>query len=396
MNVKKVILKKGREYSVKNRHPWIFSGALLKADKELSSGEFVQVISYMGEPLGLGWYSSHSQIAVRMLYFGEEDIKEQDIIFERIKNALYVRAAHLNLISSNAFRIINSEGDMLPGVIVDKYDEYLVCQFLCAGSDKSGQEIVNILKELVPCKGIYERSDSDVREKEGLKPIKRKLYGDIPDCIEIYEKDAKFLIDIKDGHKTGFYLDQRENRYFIRDIANDKSILNCFSYTGGFGVHAIKGGCREVINVDKSSYALDILNRNMKLNGIIDGFFSNLRDNVFTLLKNYKDEKRFFDIVILDPPKFVKGLSHLNKGLTGYKKINTRALNIVKEGGYLVTFSCSAHVDMETFKKIISEALILSNREGIIIKELSQSLDHPYLPSFPQGRYLKGLVLKVY
>ncbi len=396
MNNRKIILKKGREYTIKNGHPWIFSGAVLKKDRGICSGEFVQVVSYNGEPLGCGWYSSRSQISVRMIYFGDKDVKEQDMIFNRIKRSLEFRDSIQDIIFSNAFRIINSEGDMLPGVIVDRYDDYLVCQFLCIGADKNRDLIVSILKEKINCKGIFERSDSNVREKEGLKPIKSILFGQIDNFVEIKERDVKFLVDIINGHKTGFYLDQRENRYFLREITKEKSILNCFSYTGGFGIHALKSGCKEIINVDKSYDALDILLKNIKLNGLSHDKSFIERQNVFTLLKRYSDENRFFDIIILDPPKFVKGMGDLKNGIKGYKKLNIRALNIIKEGGYLFTFSCSGHVDMKTFKSIVAKSLKESNREGIIIKELSQAIDHPYSPNFPQGRYLKGLVVRVY
>ncbi len=392
---KRVILKKGRDFSVIHRHPWIYSGAIYRVVGGPGPGDLVWVLDFKNEPLGWGWYSPASQIRVRMVSFDPNEKYHEEAIFNRIRQAYNARLEQKFAIESNAYRIINSEGDDIPGLIVDRYLDYLVCQFLSVGAHIRQEFIISCLKELMHPLGIYERSDVEVRYKEGLEPCRGELYKKVPNRVKIREKDVFFLVDLKNGHKTGFYLDQRENRYFLRKISKGKKVLNCFSYTGGFGIHALKKGALEVCNIDRSIHALDILKENLELNSIPRDNTQIIRENVFKVLDLYYREKNFFDIIILDPPKFVKNTSQLKNGLRGYKKINTRAINILRPGGYLMTFSCSGLVDKSTFKKIIINSAIDSCRDIKVIKELSMGVDHPYPLGFSSAMYLKGLVLQV-
>ena len=396
MGEKIVILKKSREIPVKRRHPWVFSGAISKVFGDPGYGDVVLVLSYKKEELGYGWYSPRSQIRVRMLSFGMSDEKiDDEFFFKRLHRAYSYRKDVKSLVNSNAYRIVNSEGDFLPGLIIDFYNGYIVCQFLSCGAEKIKHIVLSYLKKQINPDGIYERSDVDVRLKEGLNPVSRTLFGNIPDRIEIQERDVKFYVDIKKGHKTGFYLDQRENRYFLGKISNNKNILNCFCYTGGFGLHALKNRAKKVVNIDTSIDSLEILRENLLLNNIEKSRYEIKRQNVFASLKEYIEAKQLFDIVILDPPKFVKQTSDLKEGIAGYKKLNKRALKIIKPGGYLITFSCSGLVDLQQFKKIIMECGLDCGRDISILKEMCAGVDHPYPPALKYGKYLKGLAIKV-
>ena len=292
--------------------------------------------------------------------------------------------------------MINAESDGLPGLIVDKYNDFLVCQFLSAGSEFWKEEIVKLLSSLLNPTGIYERSDVEVREKEGLNPVAGILYGKEPsDLIEIIENGNKFFVDIKNGHKTGFYLDQRDNRKLLEKFSSGKEILNCFSYTGGFTVYAIKSGADKVINVDSSADALELAEKNITLNEIESSKYENINDDIFKYLRKLRDTNKQFDIIILDPPKFAESVSQVEKASRGYKDINLLAIKLLKKGGLLFTFSCSGHITTELFNKIISDAALDSGRRVNVIKHLTQSPDHTVLTNFPEGLYLKGLICKV-
>ncbi|GAB6888830.1 class I SAM-dependent methyltransferase [Desulfothermus okinawensis JCM 13304] len=396
MEGKIVVLKKTREIPVKMRHPWIYSGAISRVSGNPYPGDVVLVMSYKKEPLGYGWYSPKSQIRVRMLSYDTEEKIDEEFFFKKMDSAYRYRKDVSPFLGSNAYRLVNSEGDGLPGLIVDYYNGYIVCQFLSAGSEKIKDLILQYLTENIKLCGIVERSDVGVRVKEGLNIVNNVLFGEIPDKIKIQEKDVSFLVDIKKGHKTGFYLDQRENRYFVGNISHNKKVLNCFSYTGGFGLHALIGGAKKVINIDRSEEALKILKDNLSINNISKDEFEIIRENVFSSLRSYMELGESFDMVILDPPKFVKQTSQLKDGIKGYKKLNKRALKIVKPGGYLITFSCSGLVDRDNFEKIIIDSAISSGRDVKVVKELSAGLDHPYPPYLKVGKYLKGLVIRVY
>jgi len=391
-----VKLKKGRDKSFNRKHPWIFSGAIDSVKDVNSNGETVDIISGDGKFLGYGSYSSHSQISVRVLSFNPDEKINLDFFQKRIKVAAEFRKQVINDEKTNAFRVINAESDSLPGLIVDKYGDYLVSQFLSAGAEFWKKEIVEILVSLFNPTGIFERSDVEVREKEGLLPSKGVLFGKEPEeLIEIIENGNKFFVDVNLGHKTGFYLDQRDNRKMLEHFASGKEILNCFSYTGGFSVYAVKAGASKVINVDSSAESLAIAEKNFFLNGIDSSKFENTLDDVFKYLRKLRDTNRQFDVIILDPPKFAESVSQIDKAARGYKDINLLALKLLKKNGLLFTFSCSGHIVPDLFNKIIADAAADAGREVHILKYLTQSPDHTMLTSFPEGLYLKGLICKV-
>jgi len=391
-----VKLKKGRDKSFNRKHPWIFSGAIDSVKDVNSNGETVDIISGDGKFLGYGSYSSHSQISVRVLSFNPDEKINLDFFQKRIKVAVEFRKQVINDEKTNAFRVINAESDSLPGLVVDKYGDYLVSQFLSAGAEFWKKEIVEILVSLFNPTGIFERSDVEVREKEGLLPSKGVLFGKEPEeLIEIIENGNKFFVDVNLGHKTGFYLDQRDNRKMLEQFASGKEILNCFSYTGGFSVYAVKAGASKVINVDSSAESLAIAEKNFFLNGIDSSKFENTLDDVFKYLRKLRDTNRQFDVIILDPPKFAESVSQIDKAARGYKDINLLALKLLKKNGLLFTFSCSGHIVPDLFNKIIADAAADAGREVHILKYLTQSPDHTMLTSFPEGLYLKGLICKV-
>lgn len=390
-------LKKGRDKSVKRKHPWIFSGAIDSTSDIKTNGETVDVISADGQLLGFGSFSNQSQISVRMLSFHPEIKPDNNFIRQQIHQAISFRNGIIDKTATNAYRIINAESDGLPGVIVDKYSEYLVCQFLSAGAEYWKNIVVDSLNDLIKPIAIYERSDAQVREKEGLKKSTGVLLGKSPDTlIEIIENQNKFLVDISNGHKTGFYLDQRENRKTICDFVANKTVLNCFSYTGGFSVYALKAGAVKVVNVESSEESLKLAEMNLTKNGFTENHFENICEDVFKYLRKLRDSNQQFDVIILDPPKFAESISQVEKASRGYKDINLLAMKLLSPGGTLFTFSCSGHISTDLFSKIISDAALDSGREVKIIKQLTQSPDHCISTNFPESLYLKGLICKVH
>lgn len=391
-----VKLKKGRDKSFNRKHPWIFSGAIDSIKDINTNGETVEIFSSDGKFLGYGSYSLHSQISVRVLSFNPEDQIDKDFIQKRVETAAQFRKQIINLETTNAYRVINAESDSLPGLLVDKYGDFLVCQFLSAGAEFWKKETIEILVNIFNPTGIFERSDVEVREKEGLQQFKGILYGKEPEeLIEILENGNKFFVDINLGHKTGFYLDQRDNRKLLETFSSESEILNCFSYTGGFSVYAIKAGASKVVNLDSSLEALSLAETNLTLNGIASSKYENVQDDVFKYLRKLRDTNKQFDVIILDPPKFAESVSQIEKASRGYKDINLLALKLLKKNGVLFTFSCSGHIVPELFNKIIADAATDAGREVHILKYLTQSPDHAMLTSFPEGLYLKGLVCKV-
>ncbi len=343
----------------------------------------------------MGCYSPSSQIRIRMLTFGEDGEIEPDLILYRLQKALRTRISMNIQEKSNAYRVVNSECDGLPGLIIDQYGDYVVCQFLTAGAEFFRQEIIEAIKKTLSPRGIWERSDARVREKEGLEKRCGPLYGDVPERVKIQEQGLYFWVDIKQGHKTGFYLDQRENRSIVRAFSRGKKVLNCFSYTGAFGIYSLKGGAREVINVDISPKALELLQANLKLNGLEGAPSYPLKKNVFHLLRELYAREENFDIIILDPPKFVSGKKNIQGGIRGYKELNYSAMRILRPGGLLFTFSCSGLIEEELFKSIVYSSALDAGKEVLVLKSLSQAMDHFYPMTFPEGKYLKGLMLRV-
>ena len=388
----KVVLKTGREKSVLHRHPWLFSGALQDVKKGIASGETVNIVSAGSKILAKGAFSPDSQIRVRIWTFDPAEEIDAEFFKRRISNAVDLRKRFIPP-EDNACRLINAESDGLPGVIVDRYADFLVCQFLSAGADRFRQDIVQQLQEIISPAGIYERSDVEIRGKEGLKPHAGFIAGkEPPEFIPVNQGGIKFLVDVRKGHKTGMYLDQRDNRNVVRELARDKEVLNCFAYTGSFALAALQGGAVKVTNIESSTDAISMIMKQAGLNEIDSDKFENVQGDVFTVLRQYRETGRKFDMVILDPPRFVSSADQLKRGCRGYKDINLLAMKLLRENGLLVTFSCSGHLSPELFQKIVADAAVDAGREARMIASLGQPVDHRVALNFPEGRYLKGLV----
>ncbi len=393
---KRVIINRGRDKSLRHHHPWIFSGAIQKVEGTVVPGETVQVVDSDGNIIGYGAYSPQSQIAVRMWSFEPGEEIGPEFFRGRIQQAYQRRQQLIPLLHTDAIRLINAESDGLPGLIVDRYGDFLVCQFLSAGAEFWRAELITILQELFPAASLYERSDVEIRAKEGL-PLRKGLLSGVepPEVIEIYEHQCRFLVDIRNGHKTGFYLDQRDNRQQLAAFAAGREVLNCFSYTGGFTVPALLAGARQVTNVESSAAALELLERNVALNGCDRQRIENQEADVFHKLRHYRDAGRSFDLIILDPPKFAESKSQLASASRGYKDINLLAFKLLRPGGILFTFSCSGQMVPELFQKIVADAALDAGRSAQIIGRLSQAPDHAVEVQFPEGGYLKGLICLV-
>lgn len=391
-----VTLKSGREKSLLRRHPWVFSGAVKTVEGKPLPGETVDVCSNKGEFLCKAAYSPHSQITLRVWTFDPDEELGPEFFRSRLKRALDFRQPLRGMGREGACRLVNAESDGLPGVIVDKYAGFLVCQFLSAGAESWRAEIVAQLRQLVGPQGIFERSDVDVRLKEGLEPRTGLLDGEPPPPLVVTEEaPCGFLVDIQHGHKTGFYLDQAENRALVAEYAENAEVLNGFSYTGGFAIHALRAGAGRVLNVDTSHAALDLATRNGALSGFGDDRMETLEGDVFQVLRELRDRRRHFDVVVLDPPKFVDSQRQLERGSRGYKDINLLAIKLLRPGGVLFTFSCSGLVSRDLFQMIVAGAALDAGRDVQILRVLTQAPDHPGSLFFPEGLYLKGLVCRV-
>ncbi len=390
-----VILKAGKEKSVLLHHPWIFSGAIREVRGRVDPGDIVKVADKTGNILASGFYNPASPIPVRLFWWGNQPVPPS--YFETtFQNALTERALLGSDPQTNAYRVVFSESDFLPGLIVDRYADYLVIQTLNPGMERMKSEIVGMLLSLLHPRGIIERNDSDIRKIEGLPVRKGLLAGKgFPEFIEIRENGLRFLTDPNLGQKTGFYLDQRENRAIIARYAEGKSVLDAFSYTGGFSVHVAKGKAKRITRIDTSQEALDMGARNLLLNHFDDIPDEPIRGNVFQVLRKFRDMGRQFDLSILDPPKLAPTRAHRGRATRGYKDINLLALKLTRPGGILATFSCSGGIDASTFERILSWAAKDAGREVQILHRLTQGPDHPVLLSFPEAVYLKGLLCRV-
>jgi 23S rRNA (cytosine1962-C5)-methyltransferase len=397
----KVVLKRGREKPVLNRHPWILSGAIKNIEGECADGDIVTVVDSWGNFLAQGYLNRRSQITVRLLSWMEEETIDRGFFRHWLEQAIAIRRPLQKDPTTNAYRLVNAESDFLPGLVVDRYNEYLVTQFLTLGIEKWKGEIVSLLGELLPSRGIYERSDVDVREKEGLLPATGLLAGqERPALVHILENGHRFIVDIKQGHKTGFYLDQRENRQKLarndEPYCRGKTVLNCFAYTGAFAVYAAGAGARKVVNVESSAEALKLAQRNMALNDFDGRDDEYVEGDVFHVLRQYRDEGRSFDLIVLDPPKFAHSQSQVQAACRGYKDINLLAMQMLRSGGILYTFSCSGSISPDLFQKVVFGASVDAGRDVQIIEKLTQGFDHPILLSFPESEYLKGFICRVW
>jgi 23S rRNA (cytosine1962-C5)-methyltransferase len=396
--MEKITLKPGRDDSIHRRHPWIFSGAVQQEDKTLAAGQTVAVAHADGSPLATGAYAARSQIRVRIWSFDPGQKITPQFFKKRLHRAREYRDALFANRPVSAYRLVNAESDGLPGLIVDRYGDFLVCQFLSSGAEYWKKEIVRQLVEVSPVKGVYERSDSDGRMKEGLQKCHGPLWGSVPpDLIEFQEGAIRLLVDVRNGHKTGFYLDQRDNRALVSDYSQDASVLNCFAYTGGFGLQALKsGGAARLTNVECSADALLLGREHLAINGLNPAKVEDIQGDVFEVLRGFRDRRRQFDLIILDPPKFAAAAGKVKTASRGYKDINLLALKLLRSGGTLFTFSCSGHVHAKLFQKIVADAALDSGRDVRVVRHLEQAPDHPVALNFPEGAYLKGLICRVW
>lgn len=401
-----VIVRPEREKAIQRRHPWLFSGAIKTVVGDPADGDIVVVRNERGDFLARGYWNSRSAIQVRLLSWNPDQVIDEAFWRERLQRALQGRHIHNRLAGQGkmvAYRLVNAENDGLPGLVVDRYADWLVIQALTLGIEVRKSLIVDLLVELLSPAGIYERSDVDVRAKEGLPNTTGLLAGDEPpELIEIDENGRRFLVDVRRGHKTGFYLDQRENREIIGDWfrwdeqASHREVLNAFAYTGGFAVYALGGLVRRVINVDSSAEALRLARRNIALNGYAVDEDDFIEGDVFSVLRYWRNEGRMFDLIILDPPKFAHSARLVESAARGYKDINLLAFQLLRPGGVLATFSCSGAVSADLFQKIVFAAAVDAGCDAQIIRWLSQASDHPVALTFPEGAYLKGLLCRVW
>jgi len=392
----RIYLKVSREKSLLRKHPWIFSQAINKIKGKPMLGDTVDVYDHKEKWLARGAYSPESQIRIRVWSFNENEEIDSEFFRKKLLNAQSRREWFIEQGDLTGYRLIAGESDGLPGITIDKYDNLIVCQLLSAGADFQRYTLVEVLKELYPNCSIYERSDVDVRKKEGLEPITGWLTApqESTACI-IKEHGLSINVDIAKGHKTGFYLDQRDSRVTAGRYAKGKSVLNCFSYTGTFALHCAANDAKEVINVDVSQTALDLAKENIALNNLEDKNVSFVKADVFKLLRQYREEKRQFDMIILDPPKFVESKAQLTGACRGYKDINMLAMQLLKPNGILLTFSCSGLMEASLFQKVVADAALDARREVHFVERLQQAGDHPISSNYPEGYYLKGLVCQV-
>ena len=393
--MKQMILKPGREKSLQRRHPWVFSGAVARVDGNPESGHTVSVRAAGGEFLAWAAYSPVSQIRARVWSWDEQERIDGDFLRARLRRALDARARLISAEASDAMRIVHGESDGLPGVIADRYGEVVVLQLFSAGAERWRTELADGVRELTGCACVFERSDADVRELEGLPARSGVLHGALPAAgVQIREHGLRYGVDVAEGHKTGLYLDQRDNRKRIGELSQGREVLNCFCYTGGFTLNALAGGAESVLSVDSSAAALAQARDNLRRNELDAARAEWQEADVFKHLRTLRDQGRSFDLIVLDPPKFAPTAAFAEKAARGYKDINLLALKLLRAGGLLASFSCSGGVSAELFQKILAGAALDAGVEASIVGHFAAAADHPVLLSFPEGDYLKGLLLR--
>ena len=385
----RIVLKPGRDHAVRQGHPWIYSGAVAAVEGEGERGMIAEVRAADGRLLGHGMWNDRTSIAVRMLAHGAEAVDDA-FVARRIESARRLRAV---IRDSDAWRLVNGEGDLFPGLVVDRYRDFLVCQFLTAGADRLKPSVVKALGDALAPRGIFERSEGNVRTAEGLERVSGVLAGEEPPPqLEIGESGRRYLVDVRSGQKTGFYLDQRPNRGRVATLAGGRRVLNLFAYTGGFSVAAGVGGAAHVVSVDSSAAALAQAEATWALNGLPPERATFVHQDVFAFLRAAREPA---DLIVLDPPPFARRRADHDRALTGYKEINVQALRLCAPEAFMSTFSCSQHVSEADFTAAITAAAADAGRDCQILDRLGPGLDHPQLLAQPEGRYLKGLLLRV-
>lgn len=390
-----VQLLPGKDKPVRNGHPWIFSGAIKSDPKNAAPGDLVDVLDSDRQFIARGYYNPASQIRVRVLTRDPYQMITGDLIKQRMEQSIRRRDYLTKNGTTTGVRLIAHESDLLPGLVVDRYGDWISFQIVTAGIERWRDLIIQTLRDICQPAGMIERSDEAVREKEGLIQRKEVLFGTIPsDGVPFLENKMKLFADIENGHKTGFYLDQRDNRRIVGEYSNGLTILNCFSFTGGFAVAAKQNGAIHVINVDESEPALQVAKRNLDLNQLPHDSDEFVRADVFKYLRELKASGRKFDMVILDPPKFVTSSAQIDRACRGYKDLNLIGMQLLNPGGLLATFSCSGLITRDLFQKVVFGASVDAGAEMQIVRHLSQAEDHPTLLSFPESLYLKGFLLR--
>ncbi len=392
----RLFLAKGREKSLLRRHPWVFSGAVQRVEGKAHSGETIDILDSQGKWLARGAYSPESQIRARVWTFQQDEEINIDFFIRCLQQAQSWRDWVAQRDGLDGYRLIAGESDGLPGITIDRFQNFLVLQLLSAGAEYQRPALLSALQHCYPECSIYDRSDVAVRKKEGLLLAQGPVLGDLPpELLPITEHGMKLLVDIQQGHKTGFYLDQRDSRLAARNYSAGRRVLNCFSYTGAFAVSALMGGCAQVISVDTSQAALDIAKQNVELNKLDLNKAEFVRDDVFQLLRNYRAQGEKFDLIIMDPPKFVENKNQLASACRGYKDINMLALQLLNPGGILLSFSCSGLMPTDLFQKILADAAVDAGRDVQFIEQFRQAADHPVIATYPEGLYLKGFACRV-
>ena len=386
----KAILRPTREARVRSGHPWVFSSDIDMVQGEFEPGDVVNVESSKGTFLGQAFYNPNSQIALRMLTYRDETV-DREFFIDRIRTAWEYRQRFCDI---NSCRLVFSESDFLPGLIVDKFADTLVIQSLSLGIEKWKDAIVEGLVETCSPTGIYERSDVPVRRLEGMEQTTGLLYGEVPERVEMTENGIRFLVDVIHGQKTGFFLDQKENRREVMRLCEGARVLDCFTHNGSFALHAAKAGAASVLGVDISEEAVEVARENARINGLTNVEFE--AHNCFDHLRELTDAKEKYDVVILDPPAFTKTRAQVESALRGYKEINLRGLKLVRNGSFLVSCSCSQHVSEDKFVEVINTAARDSKKRLRFVELRSQGHDHPVLPASPETRYLKCAIIQVY
>ena len=394
-----VQLKVGREKSLLRGHPWIFSGSIANVDPEkdqLMSGETVRVVDNSGSFLGWGAFSPASKIRIRIWSRDPDEIIDADFFRSRLERAIHRRERIADRNITNAFRLVHAESDGIPGLIVDQYADTLVVQFLASGAELWRDTLINLLGEMTDCEQIYERSDAKVRGLEGL-PVRNGLLKGNDDFseIQIKENGLAYWVDIRHGQKTGFFLDQRNNRAKVRTLAANRTVLDCFAFSGGFSISALAGDAKRVVAVESSKDALELGRKNAELNSLPKDMIEWVEGDVFQELRSFRDKGEGFDMVILDPPKFAPTVAHAQRAAKGYKDINLLGLKLLNPEGLLVTFSCSGGVSEEFFQKVLAGAAVDAGVEANILARLGPGPDHPVALNFPEGAYLKGFVIQI-
>lgn len=392
-----VKLKKGKDKAVRQLHPWVFSGAIEQVKGKPANGEIVQVNDANGDFLAYGFFNGQSRVAVRLLEWMPDVEINEEWWRNRVQKSLASRQELLASGETDTCRLIFSEADYLPGLIADKYANFISVQILSAGIERVKDIVLDEIQTILQPSGIFDRSDASARAHEGLQPSFGKLRGvDPPEFVTVKENGIQYNVNIAEGQKSGFYCDQRNNRRIVAEYAKGKKILDCFCYSGGFTLNALKHGATEAISLDSSALALETLNQNIVLNKLSSSHHMSIQSDVNKQLRKFREDDEKFDIIVLDPPKYAPSRSALDKASRAYKDLNRLAMGLLNHGGLLATYSCSGAVDIALFKQILAWAALDAGKEVQFIHQFSQGEDHPVRASFPEGEYLKGLLCRVW